>query len=248
MDTLDATDTTGPTDAVEPSTAPADAVTVVAARIGDATGGLPPGDGVGVFGEVYLQVTDAVTDRLGDEGWFRSPVDVARLSTLFADRFLGALAADASAPPACWRPLLDLRHHPDILPVQFALSGINSHIEHDLPLSVVETCASLECAPDDLAVDFHRINDVLAAVEDRIREELLPLPQELDVTDPLLHLLGSWSIDAARDAAWASARMLWELRDHPEAFAAAAAALDRSTGMVSRCLLTPLAGVSRQRL
>ncbi|WP_042375170.1 DUF5995 family protein [Streptacidiphilus neutrinimicus] len=223
---------------MELSTAPADAVAVVAARLGDAVSGLPPGDGVGVFGGVYLQVTDAVVRRLGEDGYFGSPADVARLDTLFADRFLGALGADA--PPACWRPLLDLRLHPGIRPVQFALAGMNSHIEHDLPLSVVDSCRSLDCPPQELEADFHRVNDLLAGVEEQVREELLALPPELDVADPLLHLLDSWSIDAARDAAWASARMLWELRGTPEAYAAAAGALDRSTGMMSRCLLTPL--------
>jgi hypothetical protein len=230
---------------MEPRTAPGDAVAVLTARLAAAVRGLPPEDGVGVFGGMYLQVTEAVGRRLGEEGWFRGPAEVARLSTLFADRFLDALRAPL--PPACWRPLLALRRHPDILPVQFALSGMNSHIEHDLPLAVVDSCVSLGCAPEALAPDFHRINDLLAAVEDRIREELAPLPQDLDVADPLLHLLGSWSIDAARDAAWVSARMLWDLRARPDAYAAAAAALDRSTGMVSRCLLTPLGIVSRQR-
>ncbi|SEM44452.1 DUF5995 family protein [Streptacidiphilus jiangxiensis] len=223
---------------MELSTAPADAVAVVAARIGDAVGGLPPGDGVGVFGAVYLQVTDAMVRHLTVDGYFASPPDVARLDALFANRFLGALTA--AAPPACWRPLLELRRHPGIRPIQFALAGMNSHIEHDLPLSVVETCRSLDCPPQALEADFHRVNDLLASVEDEVREELLTLPPELDVTDPLLHLLGSWSIEAARDAAWASARMLWELRDRPDAYAAAAATLDRTTGMTSRCLLTPL--------
>ena len=223
---------------MELSTAPADAVAVVSARLGDAVSGLPPGDGVGVFGGVYRQVTDAVAQRLGEDGWFGSPVDVARLDTLFADRFLAAL--DAPAPPACWRPLLELRLRPGIRPVQFALAGMNSHIEHDLPLSVVDCCRSLDCPPEALEADFHRVNDLLADLEAQVREELLTLPPEFDVADPLLHLLDAWSIDAARDAAWASARMLWDLRDRPATYAAAAAALDRSTGMTSRCLLTPL--------
>lgn len=223
---------------MELSTAPADAVAVVAARIGDAITGLPPSDGVGVFGAVYLQVTDAMVQHLTVDGYFTSPPDVARLDALFANRFLSAITA--TAPPACWRPLLELRRHPGIRPIQFALAGINSHVEHDLPLSVVDSCRSLDVPPQTLEADFHRVNDLLAGVEDHVRETLLNLPPELDIADPLLHLLGSWSIDAARDAAWASARMLWELRDRPDTYAAAGRALDRSTGMTSRCLLTPL--------
>ena len=121
---------------------------------------------------------------------------------------------------------------------------MNSHIEHDLPLSVVDSCRSLDCPPEALEADFHRVNDLLADLEERVREELLTLPPELDVADPLLHLLDSWSIDAARDAAWASARVLWELRDRPDTYRAAAEALDRSTGLTSRCLLTPLRAVN----
>ena len=200
--------------------------------------GLPPQDGVAVFGEVYLTVTEAIEAHLAADDLFRDPATVARLDVLFAGRFLAAFGPDPA--PACWRPLLDLRLHPGIRPVQFALAGMNAHIEHDLPLAVVDTCELLGCSPAELSVDFHRINSVLAQVEDGVREELMPSAEESAVADPLLHLLSSWSMDRARDAAWAGAVTLWELRDRPHAYTVAAAALDDSAGMVSRCLLTPL--------
>ena len=35
-----------------------------------------------------------------------------------------------------------------IEPVQFALAGMNAHINHDLPLAVVSTCSALATAPE----------------------------------------------------------------------------------------------------
>jgi hypothetical protein len=35
-----------------------------------------------------------------------------------------------------------------IEPVQFALAGMNAHINHDLPLAMVSTCTALGTAPD----------------------------------------------------------------------------------------------------
>ena len=224
-----------------PAAGPSD-VGGVAERLRGLVAGLPPQDGVAVFGEVYLTVTEAVRAHLAAGDVFRAPASTARLDVLFAGRFLDALRPGPEPAPACWRPLLRL--HPGIRPVQFALAGMNAHIEHDLPLAVVDTCRQLGCAPAELSPDFHRVNDVLAQVEQQVRERLLPslagLERELDVGDPLLHLLSSWSIDRARDAAWAGALTLWELRDNPEVFATAAQALDDATGLVSRCLLTPL--------
>ena len=225
---------------------PADAARVgdVADRLRQLVAGLPAQDGIAVFGGVYLTVTEAVRARLATGDEFRAPADTARLDVLFARRFLDALRPGPDPAPACWRPLLRLRLHPGIRPVQFALSGMNAHIEHDLPLAVLDTCRRQGCSPAELSADFHRVNDVLAQVEAGVRQRLLPslagLEQELDVGDPLLHLLSSWSIDRARDAAWASALTLWELRGNPPLLATAEQALDDATGLVSRCLLTPL--------
>jgi hypothetical protein len=109
----------------------------------------------------------------------------------------------------------------------------------------VDTCAALGCPPSELSGDFHRVNDVLAEVEEQVRERLLPSLEQLDIGDPLLHLVSAWSIDRARDAAWASALTLWELRDCPVALTAATDALTDATGLVCRCLLTPLGDLRR---
>ena len=46
------------------------------------------------------------------------------------------------------RPLVEQRAVAGIEPVQFALAGMNAHINPDLPMTMVSTCAALATAPD----------------------------------------------------------------------------------------------------
>ncbi|WP_258563537.1 DUF5995 family protein, partial [Streptomyces phytophilus] len=126
--------------------------------------------------------------------------------------------------------------------LQFALAGINAHIGYDLPLAVVATCRALGREPEDVEGDYERVGGLLVRLEERIREQLMPGPDLLDVADPLTHLAGAWSLERARDAAWAAARVLWRLRGLPEVGEEFTERLDQSVGLVSRCLLVPLRG------
>ncbi|WP_407555913.1 DUF5995 family protein [Streptomyces sp. Pv4-95] len=202
---------------------------------------LPEQDGLAVFNRIYLGVTEEVARRI-DQGEFQDPVAAGELDVRFARRYFGAVDADIAGlrPPACWRPLFQLRRHPGVRPLQFALAGINAHIGHDLALAVVDTCRTLDCEPAFLEGDFDRIGAVLTGLEERIRESLMPGPDVLDIADPLTHLAGSWSLEMARDGAWASARMLWGARRLPEVAEEFTERLDASVGLVGRCLLTPL--------
>ncbi|MEU1800927.1 DUF5995 family protein [Streptomyces sp. NPDC019937] len=213
----------------------------VVARMSALGAALPPEDGVAVFNRVYLSVTAEVGRRLGS-GYFRDAAATEELDVRFAARYLAAVDAGAAGrrPPACWRPLFELRAHPAVRPVQFALSGINAHIGHDLALALVDTCRARGAEPAALEGDFERVGVLLAGMEERIREELMPGPDLLEAADPLTHLVGSWSLEAARDAAWAAFRALWGLRALPEVVEEFAERIDKSVGLVGRCLLTPL--------
>lgn len=202
---------------------------------------LPGRDGVAVFNGVYLSVTQEVEDRLS-AGHFHHGPAAEELTARFAARYLAAVdAASAGRPPAAsWRPLFELRRHPAVRPVQFALSGINAHIGNDLALALRDTCVSLGCEPATLEGDFDRVGDVLTGMEERVREELMPGPDLLDIADPLTHLVGSWSLDRARDSAWGTFRALWGLREQPELAREFAERVDASVGLVGRFLLTPL--------
>ncbi|WCN06315.1 DUF5995 family protein [Streptomyces sp. M92] len=208
-------------------------------RILDTT--LPPRDGVAVFNRVYLTVTEAV-DRHIDGGRFPDARSAIALDVRFAERYLAAVDAmeDGRRPPACWRPLFQFRRHPGVRPLQFALSGINAHIGHDLALAVVDTCRTLGCEPVDLEDEFDGVGDLLVSLEERVREELMPGPDLLQIADPLTHLFGSWSLERARDATWAAARALWALRRLPDVAAEFTERLDSAVGFAGRMLLTPL--------
>jgi hypothetical protein len=222
----------------EQFTTPVDAV-ISRMRALDAA--LPTGDGVAVFNRVYLVVTEAV-DRRIDSGRFADARAAITLDVRFAERYLTAVEAvlDERRPPACWRPLFQMRRHPGVRPLQFALAGINAHIGHDLALAVVDTCRTLGCEPADVEDEFDRVGDLLVSLEERIREDLMPGPDLLQIADPLTHLLGSWSLERARDAAWTAARALWALRGLPDVAGEFTEGLDAAVGLAGRMLLTPL--------
>ncbi|WP_109279014.1 DUF5995 family protein [Streptomyces orinoci] len=213
----------------------------VLARMHGLERALPPRDGVAVFNRVYLSVTEEVGRRV-TAGRFQDRLATTELDVLFAERYLTAVdrAAAGRPAPACWRPLFQLRGHPAVRPVQFALAGINAHIGHDLPLALTDTCRALGAEPAELEKDFNRVGELLVSMEERIREELIPGHEPLDVADPLTHLLGSWTLEAARGAAWAAFRTLWAIRHLPELAREFADRIDAGVGLVGRCLLTPL--------
>lgn len=204
---------------------------------------LPARDGVAVFNRVYLTVTEEVGRRL-DAGEFPDPRAAGTLDVRFAQRYLAAVdaAGEDRRPPACWRPLFQLRRHPGVRPLQFALAGVNAHIGHDLALAVIDTCRTLGCEPAELEDEFDRVGELLVALEERVREDLMPGPDLLQIADPLTHLLGSWSLERARDAAWAAARALWALRYCAGIAEEFTERLDAAVGFAGRMLLTPLPG------
>ena len=106
---------------------------------------LPTDDGVAVFNRMYLTVTEriaaVIADPPVDATTFRDPETMTELDVRFANLWLAAYDADAArrAVPPAWRPLFQARAD-GRLPVQYAVAGMNTHIEHDLPIAVVGTC------------------------------------------------------------------------------------------------------------
>jgi hypothetical protein len=204
---------------------------------------LPAGDGAGAFNGVYLRVTGMMADRLAAGGVFHDDSFVTDLDVRFATYWFEAFEAPTDKPKA-WAPLFAARANNRILPIQFALAGMNAHIENDLPLAVVATCAANRRTPESAGVreDFEKVNELLASVEAKIRRSFLTeLDQSIDDhLEPIAHLITSWDIEKARDFAWLTAQTLWELRRAGHLFDAYAASLARTVGMGSRLLLTAL--------
>ena len=56
----------------------------------------------------------------------------------------------------------------------------------------------------------------------------------------MANLIGNWSIDRARDAAWNNSLLLWAIRDDPFASGLFLDTLTASTALASRMLLVPV--------
>jgi hypothetical protein len=223
----------------------------VVARLQAIEPALPPGDGVAWFAKLYLEVTRSVGTAL-IPATFRDPAFLLQLDLAFAGLFFDALGRSLRKPPAtpkAWAPLIEARATRGIAPIQFALAGMNAHINRDLPIALVKTCEQRRIelrAGSPQHRDFCKVNALLVRVEAKVKTEL--------VTDALAHVdvalgelddvVAMWNVERARDAAWVNAEALWALRDLPHVRAEFETALDRFVGFAGRGLLRPLA--SRQ--
>jgi hypothetical protein len=203
--------------------------------IGDS---LPPRDGVACFTRLYLAVTEAVAEA---ETSFASPEFLMRLDVRFARLYFRAL----ENPPRAWAPLLEVRDGLGIAPIQFALAGMNAHINRDLPLALVETCDELgvELRRDGSEHgDFLAVNALLQETEARVKRDLLT--GDLAIADEALgevdDVIAIWNVERARDAAWTNAETLSALRASPDLADAFLLVLDRMVGFAGRGLLHPV--------
>jgi hypothetical protein len=203
----------------------------------------PAGDGAGVFNNVYLRVTEMVAERVQTPGVYHDAAFIADLDVRFAGLWFTAYDATADKPKA-WAPLFAARAQTGILPIQFALAGMNAHIENDLPLAVVATCQARGRTPTSPGVreDYDKVNELLADIEAEIRRSFLTEAENAldDGIEPVVHLVSSWDIAKARDFAWLNVETLWELRRTRVLFDAYIATLASTVGMGSRLLLTSL--------
>jgi hypothetical protein len=177
----------------------------------------PLPDGVACFNGMYLQVTAAVRDELPA---FESPAFVERLDVLFAEFYFQAF--DAAAAQAwiskAWAPLFARRDERGILALQFAIAGMNAHINNDLAHALVLTWHELDLEPGRDSPeyrDYEKVNAILERVEADIKG---PLADDLIASvDTLLgtadDFLALWSIRRAREEAWRRARIMRGMPD-----------------------------------
>ena len=232
----------------EPALPPASIADVVA-RMEAIIAPLSRSDGIACFTRLYLAVTEGVQARLAGLT-FGDPRFLARLDVVFADLYFAAFDAfqrDPAQTPRAWLPLFEARSRHGIAPLQFALAGMNAHINRDLPVALVATCRELGLTPGRDSVqhtDFERVNDLLAAVEAKAKQQYLS--GWLRSLDRLLHrvhriddVVAMWNIERAREAAWVNAETLWAIRDDADLTEDFLSTLDRTTGFAGRGLLVP---------
>ncbi len=196
---------------------------------------------------MYRLVTASVKQRVG-AGFFADAAWMSQLDIIFGNLYLDAVRASVQQPDQvsrAWAALLDRRTDTRVTPLQFALAGMNAHINRDLPVAVVMTCGALNTSPDAGAhhADFQRVNTVLAQVEPTIRQMFLDaILQAADRAVPgLQDVVANFDMVKARETAWANASTLWTLRQLSAAGAAEFQdGLDHLVGFAGRGLLVPL--------
>jgi Family of unknown function (DUF5995) len=213
----------------------------VIARMRVIDAGLPRKDGVAIFNRLYLQVTVAV-DSASAASDFENPRFLERLDVIFAGLYFDAEATiDAGgACPRAWRPLVEARSERRE-PIQFALAGMTAHINHDLPIAVVQTCEQLGLPlGDDVHRDYQRVDALLASVEKQVAGWFdTGLIADIEDVTPLKtdEAVAMWSIVRSRDVAWEHAKLLWELRQAGPLRDAYLANLALSTEIAARAML-----------
>jgi Family of unknown function (DUF5995) len=223
----------------------------VLARLEAIDAALPPSDGVKWFNKLYLEVTQQV-EKAVPAGHQAAPGFLAALDVVFAERYFAAFdaAGDGAKLPAgypfhAWKPLFEARFATGVAPVQFALAGMNAHINHDLSIVICEACAARGTEPSDDGpehVDYESVNGLIAKAEKKTKAWMMTgLLKELDlVFNPVDDVVAVWNVEKGRDAAWVGAEVLWSLRDLPPLRNDYEAVNDRAVGFAGRALLTPV--------
>ena len=228
----------------DPETAAAvDPIKAVEARMEAVAAPLPEADGVARFNELYLAVTRAVVRETRADG-YEDPAFISRLDVVFADLYFDAVDADGAGKkiPKAWQPLFERRHTKGIAPLQFAIAGMNAHINHDLAVSLVDVC-------DEWGIDFDEgttqhadylvVNKTLERVEGEIKARYTTgIIGDIDkLAGPLDDVVANWSVARARDNAWMTARTIRALRDKPFVLKPFMDGLARNVGFAGRSLL-----------
>jgi Family of unknown function (DUF5995) len=204
---------------------------------------LPANDGLKWFNRLYLMVTQQVGLPPG-VAW-QSPQWLDHLDVVFAGFYFDAIRNFLAGRdiPSSWNALLSARFQSGVDRIQFALAGMNAHINHDLALALLKTDADLNMFPlqdgperqDYQAVNL-LLNDVMPSALTMLAGDTLGLVAE--DTGKVGRLLAFWNICSARDMAWDFANHLHDLSG--VTYDVALALQDGLTGALGRAILSQL--------
>ena len=208
---------------------------------------LDAADGIGCFNALYVRVTAAILDADASRS-FQSPAFVEALDVHFANLYFAALRAwrTGSGVPGAWAPLFEAHARRDIHPLQFALAGMNAHINRDLPVALCQASAATGLAlsrTGGVHDDYESVNPILAQVECQAKDDYFtPLAAKLDRTfDGVDDVVATWGIREAREAAWVSAEVLAHLGAASPLGTDYVATMDGVVGFAGRGLLVSTA-------
>jgi len=202
------------------------------------------GDGLKWFNWLYLAVTQSVEDRV-NAGGFNDTAWLAELDVQFAALYFNSLyAALTGAPcPGSWEALFLRRGQTEISRIQFALAGMNAHINHDLPLAIVANCNARNSVPRHGTPqydDYTALNATLDSLIDMAKKNLNVrlLGDPLPAVSHLEDLFASWDLADFREGAWRHAESIWQ--DSTLAATSLEGTIEKITAFASEALLVPV--------
>lgn len=165
----------------------------------------------GYFAALYRHTTANV--KLGiEQGLFEDGARMEQLDVVFAGRYIDAFDAywAGNRPTAAWDVAFRAADRGGLAIVQHLLLGMNAHINLDLGIAAASVAPGGQLP--GLQNDFMTINRILASMVGQVM-------QEIDEVSPWFSLMNklagksdqavvNFSIDVARDQAWAFARKL----------------------------------------
>ncbi len=206
---------------------------------------LPSNDGLKWFNKLYLMVTQEIDSQPPPNGW-EDATWLTRLDVVFAGFYFAAIAgalAQNADTASSWDALFEARNRAGVDRIQFALAGMNAHINHDLALALLQTDDQLHLAPALQSPehnDYEHVNGLLEAVLPSALHFLATgiVGEVAQDTGKIGRLLAIWNIRAARDLAW-------DFADHLRNLGGAGRELavegqDKLTGVIGRSLLLPV--------
>jgi len=204
---------------------------------------LAPRDGVACFNRLYLAVTLAVDNEIARVR-FHDTRFLAGLDVAFANLYFAALADPAKAPKA-WAPLFEARNRRSVAPLQFALAGMNAHINRDLPVALADVWRRSRIEPSRRSpqyADYTAVNRILKLTEGRVKRQFATGALALGdrALGQLDDVAAMWNVERARDAAWTNGETLYTLRSIPPLRSRYLDTLDRMVGFAGRGMLRPL--------
>ena len=224
------------------SNAPPASINDVIAKMEQIDSLLADDDGLKWFNRLYLTVTKEV-DLSPPAGGWKDADWLLRLDVVFAGFYFRAIAGslDGSTDTASsWNALMEVRFKTGIDRIQFALAGMNAHINHDLALALLATDSEAHLMPGyDSAqhVDYQAVNDLLNRVMPSALQMLASgiLGMAAQDTGKIGRVLAFWNICRARDLAWNFADHLRGLSGIAQIVALTAQ--DQMTGALGRAIV-----------
>jgi hypothetical protein len=206
---------------------------------------LPSNDGIKWFNRLYLMVTQQVDTQPPVGGW-QDAAWLTRLDVVFANLYLAAIAdflSQSGNTPSSWRALFEARFNTGVDRIQFALAGMNAHINHDLALALLQTDDELQLTPglnSPEHADYEAVNSLLKTVLPAALQVLATgiVGELAQDTGKIGRFLAIWDIEVARDLAWDFADHLRSLSGISRVLALTTQ--DQLTGVIGRSLLLPV--------